>query len=93
LVSGREWSECADGPVETGLHTIAAFLEIVQGTFGEAHVQSIWEPIDLLAADVAPFEYHLGSVVVISIAYVRSTPCRRREMDVSLPLPDCTHSS
>lgn len=39
--------------------TIAAFLEVVQGAFGEAKVQSVGETIDLVAADSAPFEQHL----------------------------------
>jgi hypothetical protein len=39
--------------------TISAFLEVVQGAFGETNVQSVGETIDLFAADMAPFEDHL----------------------------------
>jgi hypothetical protein len=40
--------------------TISAFLEVVQRPFGEADVQSVGETIDLITADMAPFEQHLN---------------------------------
>lgn len=39
--------------------TISAFLEVVQGAFGDAEVQPVWETVDLVAADATPFKDHL----------------------------------
>jgi len=40
-------------------HTIPALLEIVLYAFGNANVESVSESIDLIAADLTPFEQHL----------------------------------
>jgi hypothetical protein len=45
--------------------TVSAFLKVVQGAFGETDIQSVRETIDLVAADMAPFEQHLLLLVSI----------------------------
>jgi hypothetical protein len=44
--------------------TISAFFEIIQGSFGKADVQSVRETVNLVAADLTPFENHLRRVVM-----------------------------
>ena len=39
--------------------TVSAFLEVVLYAFGDANVESVREAIDLIAADLTPFEQHL----------------------------------
>jgi hypothetical protein len=55
-----------NAPTRDRSPTISAFLKVVQGAFGETDIQPVRETIDLVAADMAPFEQHLKVVLLVS---------------------------
>jgi hypothetical protein len=69
-------------------HTIPALLEIVLYAFGNANVESVSESIDLIAADLTPFEQHLKPH-----HDQHMSRARQDVLKMFVPLPDCIRSS
>jgi hypothetical protein len=68
--------------------TVSAFLEVVLYAFGDANVESVREAIDLIAADLTPFEQHLKPH-----HDQHMSRARQDVLKMFVPLPDCIRSS